>query len=206
MKIMLRITGAGVALAIAIMAYWAWPLIGAAQLAAVASHGDAAAVMRRVDLPALRHSLGSQIVRAYLKQNPKYQKLGSLARGLAGSVGGSVADALLQEALTPENIASLLNKGRVGGANTEDPAAEPLWRMPPLGEAFQSGPFQALLNSYFDGPMSFVVALDSGDGRYGVHLHLSGATWRLSGLDIPAEISDRLAREIAAKEKAAETM
>jgi hypothetical protein len=200
---MRRILGAGAALAIAVLAYWAWPLVGAAQLTAIASQGDAAALMSRVDLPSLRHSLGSQIVRAYLRQNPKYQKLGSLARGLAGSVGGSVADAMLQEALTPENIASLLDKGRLGAAKAEEANAVALWRMPPLGEAFQAGPLQAALNSYFDGPISFVVALDGADGRYGVHLRLIGTTWRLSGLDIPEEVSDRLARAIAEKEKAA---
>jgi len=200
---MRRILGAGAALAIVIAAYWAWPLIGAAQLAAIASRGDAAAVMARVDLPALRHSLGSQIARAYLRQNPKYQKLGSLARGLAGSVGGSVADAMLREALTPDNIAALLKQGRLGAAKAEDVSAAALWRKPPLGEAFQAGPLQAALNSYFDGPLSFVVALDGGDGRYGVHLRLDGTNWLLSGLDIPEEVSDRLARAIAEKEKAA---
>ena len=182
---MRRILGAGAALAVAVSAYWAWPLVGAAQLAAIASQGDAAAVMSRVDLPSLRHSLGSQIVRAYLRQNPKYDKLGSLERGLAGSVGGSVADAMLQQALTPENIAVLLGKGRLDAAKAKDADAAALWRMPPLGEAFQAGPLRAALNSYFDGPVSFVVALEGADGRYGVHLRLAGTTWRLSGLDIP---------------------
>src|SRR5580704_11728675 len=98
---MRKLLGACLALAIVVLAYWAWALVGAAQIASVAATGDAAAIMQRVDLPALRHSLGSQIVRAYLKQNPKTQNLGPLARGLAGSVGGSVADALLREALTP---------------------------------------------------------------------------------------------------------
>ena len=51
------------------------------------------------------------------------------------------------------------------------------------------------MNSHFDGPLSFVVDLDSAEGNYGVHLHLSGMTWRLSGLDVPD--SARLAREIA---------
>jgi hypothetical protein len=56
---------------------------------------------------------------------------------------------------------------------------------------------EALRNSYFDGPLSFVVGLDSSEGRYNVHLHLSGTTWRLSGLDIPEEVSARLACGIA---------
>jgi hypothetical protein len=199
---MRRTLGAGVALVVVILAYWAWALIGAAQLAAIASQGDAAAVMARVDLPALRHSLGSQIVRAYLRQNPKAQKLGPLERGLAGSVGGSVADAMLQQALTPENIAALLDQGRLGSKAREANAAA-LWRMPPLDDAFQAGPLRAAANSYFDGPISFVVALEGADGRYGVHLRLAGTTWRLSGLDIPEDLSDRLARAFAEKEKSA---
>ena len=200
---MRRFLGAAIALVVAFIAYWAWALAGAAELAAVASQGDAAAVMERVDLPSLRHSLSRQITRAYLEQNPKFQKLRPLEQGLAGSVGAGVAEALLREVLTPENIAALLNKGRVGVAKAGDPAAETLWRMPPLGEAFRTGPLQAVLSSSFDGPVSFVVELDGGDGRYGVHLRLSGTTWRLSGLDIPEEVSARLAREIAEREKAA---
>ena len=199
---MRRILGAGVALAVVILAYWAWALIGAAQLAAIASQGDAAAVMARVDLPALRHSLGSQIVRAYLRQNPKTRTLGRLERGLAGSLGGSIADAMLRQALTPENIAALLDKGRLGATAGEANTAAP-WRMPPLDAAFRDGPLRAVANSYFDGPISFVVALGAGDGRYGLHLRLAGTTWRLSGLDIPEEVSDRLARAVAEKEKAA---
>ena len=201
---MRKLIGACLALAIIVLAYWAWALAGAGQLAAVAATGDAGAIMQRIDLPSLRRSLGSQIVRAYLKQNPKTQNLGPLARGLAGSVGGSVADPLLQQALTPENLAALLSKGRIGIAtgSEQNPAAATLWRMPPLDEAFRSGPLQAALNSYFDGPLGFVVVLGSGGGRYGVHLHLSGTTWRLSGLDIPTEVSDRLAREIVEKQDA----
>jgi len=199
---MRRMLGASAALVLILVAYWAWALIGAAQLAALAAQGDATAVMARVDLPALRHSLGSQIVRAYLRQNPRTQKLGALERGFAGSLGGSVADAMLQQALTPENIAALLNKGRLGAKASEADAAA-LWRMPPLDAAFEAGPLRAAANSYFDGPISFVVALNGSDGRYGVHLSLAGATWRLSGLDIPEEVSDRLARAVAEKEKAA---
>jgi hypothetical protein len=199
---MRKFIGACLALAIVIAAYWAWALAGAAQLAAVAATGDAAVIMPRIDLPALRHSLGGQIVHAYLKQNPKTQNLGPLAHALAGSVGGSVADALLQQALTPENIAALLGKGRIGlaAARGQKSGAETLWQMPPLDEAFRSGPLKAVLNSYFDGPVGFVVVLDSGGGRYGVHLHLLGTTWLMSGLDIPEEVSDRLAREIAEKQ------
>ncbi len=58
---------AGIMFVILVGAYWGWALIGAAQLASVASQGDAEAVMQHVDLPALRRSLGSQIARAFLE-------------------------------------------------------------------------------------------------------------------------------------------
>ena len=188
---------AAVVLVILVAAYWGWALVGAAQLASVASQGDAEAVMQHVDLPALTRSLGSQIAHAYLEQNPQFQKMLLLEQQFVGSVGSGAANVLLREVLTAENIAALLSKGRVGLRKAGGRDGETFWRMPPLGEAFRSGPLQALMNSHFDGPLSFIVNLDSAEGRYGVHLHLSGTAWRLSGIDVPKEVSARLAREIA---------
>ena len=184
-----------IVLVVLVAAYWGWALAGAAQLASAASQGDAAALMRRVDLPALTRSLSGQIARAYLEQNPQFKKLLFTEQGFMGSIGAGAAVALLRAALTPETIAALLSKGRAGFPNS----GASVWRMPPLSEAFRTGPLQALTYSHFDGPLSFVIALDSAEGRYNVHLHLSGTTWRLSDLDIPEEVSARLAREIAEK-------
>jgi hypothetical protein len=170
-----------VALLILVAAYWSWALAGAGQLASAASRGDAEAVMERVDLEALIRSLSSQISRAYLDQNPELQKLLS-QHGLQGVVvNAAAAEMLLRAFLTPENIAALLNQGRFGFLNG-GPDAGTVWRMPSLGEAFRAHPWQALISSYFDGPRSFVIGLNSSDGRYNVHMKLSGATWRLSGL------------------------
>ena len=183
---------------LAVLAYCAWPLVGAAQLAAAAEQGNAAAAMDRVDLPSLRKSLAHQIVRAYLKQNGRYQKLSVTERGLAGSVGMTVADSLLRDVLTPENITSLLDKGRVAQGSAGD-----LMRLPHFSEVFRSIPLRVITNSYFDGLTSFVVVSDEA-GEYGVHLRLSGTVWKLSGLDIPESLSDRLAREVLRREKPAD--
>jgi hypothetical protein len=190
---MRKLIGAAVAVVVLVAAYWGWALAGAAQLASAAQRGDAAAVMERVDLTSLSRSLSGQISRAYLDQNPQLQKLLSLQPGFAGGVGinAAAAEMLLRAVLTPENIAALL-KGRVGAAD-----AGTLWRMPALGEAFSVNPLQAVANSYFDGPTSFVLNLASPDGPYGVHLRLSGLTWRLSGLDVPEAVTARVAHEIA---------
>jgi hypothetical protein len=186
----LLIRGA-VALAILLVAYWGWALAGAGQLAAAARSGDAQAVMERVDLQALIRSLTSQISRAFLDQNPQ---LKSLRQGVF--LNASAAEMLLRALLTPDNIAALLNQGRVGvlGAGGKD--AGTVWDLPSLGEAFQARPLQVLMNSYFDGPLSFVVGLNSPDGLYRVHMKLSGTTWRLSGVDVPEPVSARVARLI----------
>jgi Protein of unknown function (DUF2939) len=191
---MRKFIGAGVALVLLVAAYWGWALAGTAELASAASRGDAAAVMERVDIAALSRSLSGQISRAWLDQNPQLQKLMALHQGAAGVViNAAAAEMLLRAFLTPENIAALLNHGRAAGG----PDAGALWRMPGLGEALEAGPLQAAMHSYFVSPRSFVVGLNSPEGRYGVHMNLSGATWRLSGLDIPDAVTARVAREIA---------
>ena len=104
---------------------------------------------------------------------------------------------LLRALLTPDNIAALLAQGRVGvlGAGGKD--AGTVWDMPSLGEAFKARPLQVIMHSYFDGPLSFVVGLDSSDGRYRVHMKLSGLTWRMSGVDVPEPVAARVASLIA---------
>jgi hypothetical protein len=189
MRILIR---AAVALLILIAAYWGWALAGAAQLASAAQRGDAEAVMERVDLQALIRSLSGQISRAFLDENPQLQKP---RPGVF--LNGSAAEMLLRALLTPETIAALLNQGRMSvlGAGGKDAAT--VLGVPSLGEALRARPLQVLTHSYFDGPRSFVVGLNSRDGLYRVHLDLTGLTWRLSGVDVPKPILAQLTRLIA---------
>ncbi len=184
-----------VALVILLAVYWGWALAGAAQLASAAERGDADALIERVDLQALIRSLSGQIARAFADEHPQIQKLPSPRQGVF--LNGAAAEMLLRALLTPDNIAALLSQGRVGvlGAGGKD--AGTVWAMPSLGEAFHARPWQVIMHSYFDGPRSFVVGLDSPDGRYRIHMVLSGLTWRMSGVDVPEAITARLARLIA---------
>jgi Protein of unknown function (DUF2939) len=184
-----------IALVILIAAYWGWALAGAAQLASAAERGDADAVIERVDLQALIRSLSGQIARAFANENPGLQKLPPARLGVF--LNASAAEMLLRALLTPDNIAALLSQGRVGVVGAGGKDTETLWGMPSLGEAFQARPLQVITHSYFDGPLSFVVGLDSPDGRYRIHMKLSGLTWRMSGVDVPEPITARLARLIA---------
>jgi Protein of unknown function (DUF2939) len=184
-----------VALVILIVAYWAWALAGAAQLASAAERGDAEAVIERVDLQALIRSLSGQIARAFADQNPELQNPPSPRQGVF--LNGAAAEMLLRALLTSENIAALLTQGRVGVLGPGGKDAGTVWGMPSLGEAFHARPWQVLMNSHLDGPRSFVVGLDSPDGRYRVHMTLSRLTWLLSGVDIPEPITARLTHLIA---------
>ena len=164
---MRMVVRAAVALLILIAAYWGWALAGAAQLAWAAERGDAEAVMERVDLQALIRSLSGQISRAFLDENPQLQKLPPRPGVF---LNGSAAEMLLRALLTPETIAALLNQGRMSvlGAGGKD--AGTVLSVPSLGEALRTRPLEVLVNSHFDGPRSFVVGLNSPDGRYRVHL------------------------------------
>jgi hypothetical protein len=189
MRILVR---AAVALLILFAAYWGWALAGAAQLASAAQRGDAEAVMERVDLQALIRSLSGQISRAFLDENPQLQKP---RQGVF--LNGSAAEMLLRALLTPETIAALLNQGRMSVVGAGGKDAGTLLSLPSLSEALRARPLEVLMNSHFDGPRSFVVALNSPDGLYRVHLTLSGLTWRLSGVNVPEPILARLTRLIA---------
>ena len=192
MRILVR---GAVALIIVLAAYWGWALVGTAQLASAAQRGDAEAVMERVDLQPLIRSLSSQISRAFLDENPQLQKLSPVRQGVV--LNGAAAEMLLRALLTPQNIAALLNQGRVGVLNAGGKDAGTVWGMPSLGEAFNARPLEVLTHSYFNGPLSFVVGLDSPDGLYRLQMRLSGMTWRLSAVDIPKSVTARLANLIA---------
>jgi Protein of unknown function (DUF2939) len=192
MRMLLR---GAVALVILLALYWAWALAGAGQLASAAERGDAEAVIERVDLQALIRSLSGQIARAFTDQNPQLQNPPPPRPGVF--LNASAAEMLLRALLTPDNIAALLSQGRVGVVGAGGKDAGTVWGMPSLGEAFNARPLQVVINSHFDGPRSFVVGLDSPDGRYRIHMILSGLTWRMAGVDIPEPITARLARLIA---------
>jgi Protein of unknown function (DUF2939) len=192
MRMLIR---AAVALLILAAAYWGWALAGAAQLASAAQRGDVDAVMERVDLQALIRSLSGQISRAFLDENPQLQNPPARRPGVF--LNGSAAEILLRALLTPETIVALLHQGRMNvlGAGGKDSGT--VLGIPSLGEAFSARPLQVLTHSYFTGPLSFVVGLDSPDGFYRLHMNLRGLTWRLSGVDVPEPIIARLTRLIA---------
>ena len=186
------------------LACWAWPLIGAAQLAQAAQSGNAADVVDRVDTGRLRRSLARQIAAAYLDTTGRGKKMGSFGRSVAGAAITTVADPYVAELLTPENLTALLQHGRVNQVKLGQQTVAVKGEIPTFAGLLNGNWLSLVTGSYFDQVTDFVIPVDGGHGaddQFGVHMHLDGVTWKLGGLDLPAPLVDEMARSILAGEK-----
>ncbi|MCW6507044.1 DUF2939 domain-containing protein [Lichenifustis flavocetrariae] len=187
------------------VAYWLWPYAGAYELAEAAAMHDAEALTQRINAPALKRSLARQIVSAYLKKSGRADKMGGWQRSLATSVGATLADPYLNQLLAPDALATLLAQGRIGQITIENRTVAIDRSVPTLQSIYAAHFIHVLFSSYFDGLASFRFSVPTerqgGEQDYGIHLRLSGLTWRLSGIDLPDDVLDRIASDAIAAEK-----
>lgn len=184
---------AAAAAALLILGYWLSPYVAAARFAAMAQEGDAEAVLLRTDLPALQRSFARQIVRAYLASNPRTRDLDPLSRQAASGVAAGYVGAIIADHLTPAAIAALL-AGRRTGTGGVFPPGGGLTPIDGFGRAW------ALFRSAgFTGPASFAVEAPIAGEPYRLHFTLSGTSWLLSAIDLPAAVLERLAGELKAR-------
>ena len=186
------------------LACWAWPLIGAAQLAHAVQSENSADFIDRVDTDRLRRSLARQIATAYLDATGRGKKMGSFGRSIAGAAVTTVADPYVAELLTPENLTALLAHGRVNQVKLGQQTVAIKGEIPTFAGLLNGNWLSLVADSYFDQITDFVIPVDGGHGvddQFGVHMHLDGVTWKLGGLDLPATLVDEMARSILAGEK-----
>lgn len=93
--------------ALLLAAYAAWPAWSAWELRAAVKARDLAAVERKVDWPALRASL-KQTVGGNLDDRSRDPQTGTVTRVLLRSLGATVADAVIDAAVTPGTLAHVL--------------------------------------------------------------------------------------------------
>jgi len=176
-------------LVLAGVGWFAWPFAGLYDLARAAQSRDVAKIEQRVDFAALGRSLSGQIVQTYSRLAGLPVERGSLVAGLASAI----ADPIIARLLTRVTLAELLENGWPKNV-LGDPPAEfraPNWNA--LGSAWQ-----VFANSEY-GITEFRLKLPADASRerqFRVHLALRGLTWKLTGLDLPQELLERLAREI----------
>ena len=190
----MRKTIIGALAALLLLAAWiAWPLVALHDLARAAQSGDISRIEQRVDFQSLGRSLSGQLVRTYAELSGAPLNRGGLLAGIATVV----ADPVIARLLSRVAMAEIVQKG---------------WPTEVLGErplAFQGLNWNALggvwplyMNaSYGIGAFRLWLPLDQPRPRqFRVHLALSGWTWKVSGLELPPELLERLVRELLKQE------
>jgi hypothetical protein len=175
-------------------AWSAWPFLALYDLVRAAQAADVAGIERRVDFPALRRSLSSQIIQAYARLTGKKVDGGGLMVGIASAF----ADPFVEKLLSPQALADLLQNGWPREMLAERPEGFEGLDLNTLGNALQLyfaadygiGEFRVPV------PVNRPVAL-----QFRIRLTLADWTWRLSGLDLPNALQDRLARELIKQEQ-----
>lgn len=175
------------------VAYAGSAAVSLTRAAEAARAGDSARLLTYVDSERLRRSIADQVAEAYLAGLAKLRRLNTLERNLAAHAGITIADALVDKLFTADNIAALLQRGRIeaGGIETGP--------ISPLALLRRSDLFDLLSRLRLIKPVEFAIRVNSSDDpdrATSFRMHFDRAGWRLSGIDLPPrvlrELADRL--------------
>jgi hypothetical protein len=186
-------------LAVLLVAYAIWPVVGFARIASAIEARDAAALAKLVDFRALRKNLTKQIVAAYIELTGKEKKLGLLGKTLAVGMGTSYADPIVAQLLNEQTLIDLLTKGEGGGG-----VKVPRDFAPFSTSAAKSGWQTWWSSEYGLGDYYVYLPPDKApDKQFKVKLSLTDLKWKLAGIDLPEPMRMELAQELV-KQRAAE--
>jgi hypothetical protein len=175
-------------------AWSAWPFLALYDLVRAAQAADIAAIERGVDFPELRRSLSGQIIQAYARVTGKKVDGGGLMVGIASAF----ADPFVEKLLSPQALTDLIKNGWPREILAERPEGFEGLDLNTIGSALQLY-FAA---DYGIGEFRVPVPVNYPMPRqFRIRLALSDWTWKLSGLDLPHPLQDRLARELIKHEQ-----
>jgi hypothetical protein len=179
-------------LAVLLVAYAIWPVVGFYGIAAAIEARDAAALSKRVDFHALRKNLTKQIVATYLELTGKEEKLGLLGKTIAVGLGTSYAEPIVARLVNEETLIDLLSKGNAGGEAKISAELAPFSK-----SALKSG-WATWLHSEYRGEDYYVYLPPDKpqDKQFKVKLSLSDWKWKLAGIDLPKPLRVQLAKEL----------
>ena len=174
-------------LAVAWIAYLAWPAYNLSQFVRAVERGDATTAAHYVNLARVRTSLIEQITAAYL------QRTGARSGPLVHGAVGALADPIVYKLISPEALTELLRIGWPRAVLAEPPSDTTGISLAALGTAWQ-----------------LFAAAEYGIGRYEVSLPVSAPPerafvlqfrlaqwrWQLAGVRMPEQIRLLLADEI----------
>jgi hypothetical protein len=180
------------------LAYAVSPFLGVYRLVDVVAQRDVAALSERVDFPALRASLSTQIAKTYLRITGKGDEPGSPKERILVVVAASIAAPIVAELVSPEALLDLLKTGR---------PVEVMPDIPPMTGGLSSeslgNVWRAYLNSELGIARFFLdVPVDKPrQDRLRLQFCLRSWTWMLCGIELPEPILVVLAQELVRREK-----
>lgn len=184
-------------LAILLLAYAIWPVVGFARIASAIEARDGAALAKLVDFRALRKSLTKQIVAAYIELTGKEKQLGLMGKTLAVGIGTSYTEPIVAELLNEQTLIDLLTKGQVGGGGGVGAVKVPAELAPFSKSALQSGWRTWWASEYGLGDYYVYLPPDkTPDKQFKVRLSLKDLQWKLTGLDLPQPMRVELAQQL----------
>jgi hypothetical protein len=179
--------------------YAAWPFWAVYDFANAVERRDTAAVARRVNFPAVRHSLSEQIVVAYLRLTGREARLGQFGRNMAVAAVTSLADPILAEFISAEALIEFLQHGSPNPLMSEPSTGVQAADLQALGSGSLGNIWQIFVNSE-QGLRSFELAVPFSAPparKFKLKFRLTTWTWKLSAIELPEPLRVRLAQELA---------
>src|SRR5882672_6473031 len=174
-------------LALAWIAYLAWPAYDLSQFVRAVERGDATTAGRYVNLARVRTSLTEQITEAYL------QRTGARSGPLVHGAVGALADPIVYKLISPEAFTDLLRIGWPRAVVPEPPSNSSGITLAGLGTAWQL--FAAA--EYGIGRYEVTVPVAAPPERaFMLQFRLAQWRWQLAAVRLPEPIRLLLADEV----------
>lgn len=184
------------ALVVCSAAFVGWGLTSLADLAAAARRGDAQQMMSRTDVARVRHAFVEQILEAYLRKIGETRQVRPFERMAINTFGAGIADELVGKLMTQDNLAALLQTGKA--RSDADVGA-----MVPMADIELSNLSTSVRRLVFVKPVEFSFRLGEDREAGSISMHLDGSGWRLSAVNLPSRIVDRLVERLPVRRGAA---
>jgi len=179
-----------------LICYWLWPFLGLRSLAADVQARDAVALSEDVDFIRLRRSVTEQIIAAYFRVTGKAKKLSPFENIIATGIGTSIADPLVAQLINPENLLALFSAQTV--PTDMGNISFNIGKVPSL--SLGSVVAAWLSAEYGIGQFSIGVPVSAQSAdQFRIRMELLQWRWKVTGLDLPENLRDRVARELAKK-------
>jgi hypothetical protein len=188
---------------ISVMLFLAWaifmisPFVALYDLAKAVEAKDLARITERVNFNAVRTSLSRQILGEYLDE----KDVGGLNRDVATGIGTAALNPVIEELVTPEALAGLLEKGvpqqiAAGGNGATPPLRVDLGSIEDLWRVFISSESQGFRSITIPLP-----ATEPKQKQFRLTMRIRGTTWRLSGIELPQALREELIQRVASLQK-----